>query len=286
MKHFIAALLILYTAAMCNTAVAQKDTLKVITYTDFPPFVTNELPGGGIINEIVKASFAAADIELEIEFIPWKRSYRAIARGEFLASFSWAYSDDRAKDFHFSDPLFVVTNRLLTTLPELSSWEMLAQEHTSDDLIILCAPIGWKIAEELEALIDKNFITLMAPSRPQSCIELIHAGRTDLIYMPQITATYHLNSAKKQDTAHPDRPWPTINSVDIPSGNNNTQHVIFTKNAEGLSYKKRFDTGLRKIVADGTYAEILLRFLSNVPEAERLRIMQDQRDADIIPAIE
>lgn len=284
MVRFFSVFTIMCGALISTAVIADQETLKIATYRDFPPFVTDNLPGGGIVNEIVAASFATADVDIELQYIPWKRSYRAVSRGEVLASFSWAYSEDRAKDFHFSAPLFMIANRLLTTLPTLKDWTTLKQESAPDNSIILCTPLGWKIADELEALIDNNVITLMAPSRPRSCMELMRAQRTDLIYMPQITASYHLNAIIAEEENYPARAWPEIFSIDIPSGNDNTQHVIFTKNEAGAAYKKRFDIGFKKIVADGTYRAILERFLITLGEDERTKIMKDQIDAGIMPA--
>lgn len=284
MKLFLIVFSLVCSVLHWRIANAQEDTISLVTYKDFPPFVTDALPGGGFINEIVLASFDAAGIEVNISYVPWKRSYRAVARGEYLASHSWAHSVEREKDFHFSMPLFSIANRLLTTIPDLKNWEQLTKNRTPDDLIILCTPIGWKVAIELEEMIENGSITMMTPSQPRSCMELMRAERTDLIYMPEITAAYHLEMIRKEESRHPTRAWPEIKAVTMPSGEQNTQHVIFTKTDIGLNYRDRFDQGFKKIVKDGTYLKILNRFLSKLDNSEQNHILLDQINAGIIPA--
>lgn len=277
------AVSLIWTAGSGALAPEKKTALKIATFMDFPPFIADTEPDGGILSVIVTESFRAAGIEPVYSLLPWRRSYRAVMRGEYTASYSWAYSEERARDFELSEPIFAISNQLLTTYSDLENWQQLKEARADGTIPILCVPIGWKVAEEIETLIAQKKIRQMAPGRPRYCMDLIRANRTNIIYMPRMTASYHLNAIKSEETGQNARPWPELYSMAVPNGIANTQHVIFTKSPEGAALKARFDAGFTQLVASGRYQEILTRYLESYSQADRKAVYREQINAGILP---
>lgn len=256
---------------------------KVATFLDFPPYISDEEPDDGFISVIVKESFALAGLKPDYTLINWRRSFRAVRIGEIDASFSWAMSAERAEQVHMSKPLFSTANELLTTYPDLTDWTQLVDIAKTGEKPILCVPTGWKIADEVQTLVDQGVVQQVSPSHPRFCMELVQAGRTNIVYMPRMTALHFLDQV--EDKAEADMPAKDIKlyGIPVPSGWSNTQHVIFTKNAEGLALKNQFDRGLDDLISSGRYAEILARFMSNYPEDQRQALYQKQIIDGILP---
>jgi len=266
-------------------ALADSDNspIKVSTYMDFPPFITDSEPDGGIISAIVKESFAAASIEIETPLIPWRRAHRAVQRGEILASYSWAYSEQRAENFHLSTPIFAISNQIITTYSDISDWQQLKKPRVDGNLPILCIPIGWKISHEITDLIDNKLLQQVSPGHPRFCLDLVRANRTNLLYMPQMTAAYHIAALTAEDSDPGVRPWPDLYSLNIPSGEATTQHIIFTRSPQGLAYKGKFDAGFNALLESGRYGEILAEHLDRYSQIDRETVYRDQKNAGILP---
>lgn len=257
--------------------------IKVATFMDFPPFIADTEPGFGILSVIVRESFVAAGLEAEFPLVPWRRSYRAVKRGEYSASYSWAYSDERARDFELSAPIFSISNMLLTTYADLENWQQLETQGQDGARPILCVPHGWKIAEEIAELIARGKLQQISPGHPRFCLELIRANRTNIIYMPRMTAYYHLNAIRDAEAGTDQRPWPALYGMEVPSGIANTQHVIFTRDAAGAALKDRFNAGFAHLVSSGRYHEILETYLANYSPVDRQAIREEQIKAGILP---
>ncbi len=256
----------------------------VATFKDFPPYITETEPDDGILSVIVKESFARAGINPSYTLVPWRRSQRAVMIGEMQASFSWAYSTDRDRDFHLSAPIFSISNQLLTTYENVETWQQLGDPKIVGSKPILCVPVGWKIATEIKDMIDRGQLQRMSPGHPRYCMELFRAQRTNVVYMPRMTAVHYLNEMQEATETTASRPWPDLYGIEVPSGIANTQHVLFTRDEAGLALKDSFNQGFEDLVSSGRYREILQSYLNGYPETERLAIYQEQIKAGILPA--
>ena len=288
MRCLLVSILSLFAASLAvtsekATANQSADPLNVLTFMDFPPYIADTEPGGGIVSVIVKESFAAAEIEIETPLVPWRRAYRAVLRGEHHASYSWAYSDERANDFHLSAPIFAISNQIITTYADVTDWQQFRNPRTDGTLPILCVPIGWKIAPEITDLIDKKMLQQVSPGHPRFCIDLVRARRTNILYMPRMTVAYHLAALSAEDDDPGVRPWPKLYGLTVPSGNATTQHVLFTRNSLGLTYKNKFDTGFNILLKSGRFKEILDEHLSSYTPEDREAVYRDQKNAGILP---
>ncbi len=255
----------------------------VATFLDFPPYISDSQPADGVLSVIVKESFERAGITPSYTLVPWRRSYRAVSIGEIEASYSWAYSKERENEFHLSLPVFSISNQLLTTYEDIENWEQLAEPRADGTKPILCVPVGWKVADELIALIDQGLLQRVSPGHPRFCMELIRAERTNIVYMPRMTAIHYLNALKAAEAGEQQRPWPPVYSIQVPSGIANTQHVLFTRNAEGEALKNTFNKGFRNLVTSGRYREILQKYLAGYPDNEQDAVLQEQINAGILP---
>ena len=213
--------------------------------------------------------------------MPWQRSFRALQIGDIEASYSWVISPERKKLFHLSAPIFVISPKLLTTYPNVTDWQQLTERQADGSVPILCVPFGWKVADRITAVIERGELIQMSPGHPRSCIELIRAGRTNIVYMPYMTANYYLN---RLGANTPQNPIPPLYSIEVPTTTISTQHVMFHRSANGLALKQKFDAGFDQLVTSGRYREIIDTFLEKYPADQREAIYQEQISAGILPS--
>ncbi|MCP4021120.1 MAG: amino acid ABC transporter substrate-binding protein [Desulfobacteraceae bacterium] len=89
--------------SLCQTAVSQK---LAIAYVDFPPYeyMENGQPAG-IMVAIVKRLFRKADIEYELQYLPFKRAYNKVKLGRIDGLFNFYKIPERLAYFDYSKPI-------------------------------------------------------------------------------------------------------------------------------------------------------------------------------------
>ncbi|WP_108649807.1 transporter substrate-binding domain-containing protein [Dongshaea marina] len=74
------------------------------------PWNSESLEGGGISPQITTAVLASQGITAHYHFLPnWEQAFEDAKQGEYQATISWSYSEERAKYFYYSDPAFTTS---------------------------------------------------------------------------------------------------------------------------------------------------------------------------------
>jgi len=87
-----------------STNLVAEETIRLTT-GEFPPYLSKKLKYGGVSARIVIEAFALVGIKAIPKFYPWKRAYYQANKGGWDGSFTWYYSEKRAKDFYYSIPV-------------------------------------------------------------------------------------------------------------------------------------------------------------------------------------
>ncbi|MBU2711113.1 hypothetical protein [Zooshikella harenae] len=76
-----------------------------ITIGEYSPYLAEELKFNGVAAHIVQEAFALVGINVEYGFFPWARSYEYAKFGRWDGTIIWVYTEERARDFYYSDPI-------------------------------------------------------------------------------------------------------------------------------------------------------------------------------------
>ena len=77
-----------------------------ITIGEWSPFISKELPHYGIVPHIISEIFNEAGVNVQYGFFPWARSSYLVKAGEWHASAIWGKTEEREKNFYFSDLVY------------------------------------------------------------------------------------------------------------------------------------------------------------------------------------
>jgi len=94
------------------TTILFGQTLTIST-GEWQPWVSETLRKDGVAIDIVKTIFKSQSIDTEISFYPWKRSFDLAKKGKFDASAIWFKTEEREKDFLYSNPIFSTQNVII-----------------------------------------------------------------------------------------------------------------------------------------------------------------------------
>lgn len=261
---------------------AYADVIELVTSMDYPPFVSNEVPDDGLVTALVRESYAVSGHTIKLRLMPWKRAYRAVEQGQYHGTFVWSHSREREQDFLLSVPVFANVNVIFTTLKNLTSWREIEKRADAGRQSILCTPLGWKVSDALVALRSVDALKFVEPEKLQSCLNLMLVGRAHMVTVPRMNFLFAMGKMSKLAGIEA-RAWPKIYEIDGPPSEKSSEHLMFTRNTEGLRLKTIFDHGFRTIVANGKFGEILQQHLASFTEAQQVAVIAELHRAGVLP---
>jgi polar amino acid transport system substrate-binding protein len=112
----------------CGVAAAQTSKTIRLTNGEWQPYLSKDSPHHGFAVHIVTEAFTLVSVEVEYGFFPWKRSFILAKEGIWDGSVVWSDSEDRRKDFLYSDSVVPQTTAFFHLKNTKFDWD------TYDDL--------------------------------------------------------------------------------------------------------------------------------------------------------
>lgn len=218
-----------------------------ISTGEFAPWSSEALKHKGFTNHVISEAFKLEGYEVEFVFYPWKRVYESAKSGEkFQATSYWYPSEDRAKDFHYSDPLqedAIVFFHLKSNA--LSDWESL------DDLKgeRIGATAGYTYTAEFWDAAKSQRLNIQEAKSDELNFKKLLKGRIDLFPSDPLVGQKLLQEVFDSEVAETVtyHPKPLV----APTG-----HLLFSKQlANGEELVATFNRGLAKLRDSGQYAQ-------------------------------
>jgi len=177
----LAALIIQGTAARAETF--------TFAIGDWPPYISKDAPGFGPHARKVTEAFRSAGHDVRFEFLPWRRSLEVTRHGSLPATFSWIYTEERAKDFIYPEtPLdeakyvyFFRKDRFPDGLDALSF------EEVRDRGLTVVGVTGYWYQTQLE----KAGIAFEAVATEEQAWTMLVHGRADLYIETDLVGAEH-----------------------------------------------------------------------------------------------
>jgi polar amino acid transport system substrate-binding protein len=205
-------------------------------------------------SELVSAACAAAGLKAEFQFSPWKRAEASVEDGTCFATFPYQDTRDRESRFDFSDSLFKSANRLLyhTSNPKSARLVYGRPEDLKDfkvgsllgsDAVNQPLRRAGALVEEVQS-VEQNLVKL-ALDRLDFVVDdqlvLAHAVRQTYGFDPGKDALFDFN--------------------DKGVGASTDYHLMVSrKYPQAKELLKRFNAGLKRLVASEQYQKILRKY--------------------------
>lgn len=166
---------LLLFSSLCMPLWAAAEPLRLVTGDGYAPFTGKDLPGGGILTQVVQAALSRSQATSELHWRPWNRGLLMTLEGQYDATFPYVRSLVMAQDYLFSDPLLVVRQHLFSRAGEV---------YEVDDLAALagkrlCYPLGWQLPVAIQIMVEQGRLTRHAPQGLNECARLLLLQRDD-----------------------------------------------------------------------------------------------------------
>lgn len=245
-KITLGSLLLLFASQLFTPVFATEQnpdkSLSAVT-VNWEPFYAESLPDGGLVSDIVRASFAHSGFDVTIKFVPWDRALDSSAKSEEDVLMGLWYAEERAKVYHYSKPF--LANRIVFVKPATDNFEF----NGVDSLHGKTVGTIRKYAYSQEFLDDPQ-IKKVPVSTLAANLKKVAKGRIDLTLDDEIVIKDLLNRElpELRDKLSFTRSALEEKSLYIASSR---------KHPRGEEIISAFNAGLAQIRADGTYDELL-----------------------------
>lgn len=220
--------------------------LNLVTGNDYAPFTDRQLPGGGMISEIVSASFHAVGRSAHIQFTPWRRGFMGVERGLYDGAFPHFKTPELEEKFYFSQPIYPLRQRIYVAADSNIGFSRL------DDLagLRLCSPIGHVIHDSLQKLIYNAAISVISPGSVEICVNMLERGRVDFMALDETAFQYRFREAKLKAVGEP------LSNTEL--------FLLFPKNQpDSQMLLWEFNAGLQIVKECGLFDQIIQRHLQD-----------------------
>lgn len=221
-----------------------------VSYTtlNWPPFIGESEDRNGVLAEIVKQTMDASGTDYTLEFTDWSKALEDVLAGKKDAIIAAYYSEERAKNYHYSLPIYSVYTGLVT---RESSGIDIKFFQSYDELN------SYRISKLADSVVGETFDKHPFPNiKPyateQEAVQALFDGEVDF-YAGNLDVAKDLAKKIGQDSAELSIVQPPINEQEI--------FVMFSKATEnGLEQRDAFNKSLVNLQASGQYDAILSSF--------------------------
>lgn len=160
-----------------SMAMAQAQTVS-LCMTDFPPYVSVDLPDGGSLTALARRAFTSAGLTVQTQHVPWVRAFALARNGDCLLMTMWR-NEERDALFRYSLPVarmqlgFFVRNDRKAPLP-------------------LDATVAYQRGSYLPPELTTGRYKLHELIDPRPGLEMLSLGRVDAVFSERATFEYQL----------------------------------------------------------------------------------------------
>ncbi len=235
--------------------VTDKSTIAIYT-GELPPYVSEDLPQYGMIYKIVKSILEEMDIEYSISFLPWGRAENYIQNSQHSAIFPYIYTEKRAENFLFTDPLFQHDDSKLVLFYYTEDNDIYPDDFV-DIAYLKTVQVGGLTDIFYVPHFQKNNIELDLTYDTVETFEKLINGRIDFLPSDYLSGQYII------DQHFPDRTdyFKTVPSPIKLGSTYGSRLMIAKDNPQALSFIKEFNLQLDKLIESGEYNQILSEFI-------------------------
>lgn len=245
--HFFVGLLFI-----SSNVYAFQNSLVRLTSGEWPPYLSQTLPNGGFAAQIISEAFLEMDINIEIGYYPWKRSYQYALKGidqnnnEWNGTMVWVKTPERHKDFYYSDVVIIDDEVLF----HLKKYEL--DWHSVEDLqgkvLGGTAHTAYPIFEKAQ---QEGILKLQRGGNYDTLLKRVFHQKIDAAPLVKYVGLYYLNQ--------------TFDSVEQSQFTYSPQvietryyHLMLTKaQKNNKELIETFNHGLRKLHQNGRYQELM-----------------------------
>ena len=218
------------------SALAAERERVVITTLDWPPYTGSEVPKSGATTEVVRQAFDQAGIDVDVQFLPWKRAIAEAKNGDAVAYYP-GYHCKHAADFEPSNSVGTGPLGFAEHVEAPISWETVYD--LGEQKLKIGTVLGYANTDEFDEKVGSGWIRAISAQDDLTNLKKLLRRRIDAVVIDKLVMSYLVATE------------PSLSEgVDFLQFNetpleNKALHVCFTEDEVAL--RDRFNEGLAKV---------------------------------------
>jgi polar amino acid transport system substrate-binding protein len=215
---------------------------------EWKPYTSEKMEGLGAFTEIVSAAFEEMGQKPRYVFYPWKRAESETKDGKVFATFPYIMTDERKKDFDFSDPVMISTGKFFY-LPERHKSEIVYNQL--EDL--QAYRVGGTLGYWYETPFKQAGLQVDYTSSDEQNIQKLYLDRVDLIASEELVGWAIIRALYPQEVNR-------FATVKKPLNEDPLRLMISKQYPGAAELTQRFNAALKAIYAKGIAQKILEKY--------------------------
>lgn len=252
-------LMIMIIMGLLVSNVAWGETLTLST-GEYPPGYSEYSVGYGYVNHIVSEAYVQVGITVKYEFLPWKRAYSQVKKGNFAGSCCWFLNkQDRIDNFYHSEPIHTRGFWFFHLKSYNFGWNVLKDLQN----IRIGGLSGAAYTDEFENERKTGKIEIVQLDTVEQSLKMLLKGRIDICLLDKSTGYVvirKLGESMADKFTHHDKALVETST-----------HVLFSKSdsQKGATYRDLFNQGLEKLKQSGKYDQMLTDLVDGKYEVQK-----------------
>ncbi|MCG8685385.1 MAG: transporter substrate-binding domain-containing protein [Desulfobacterales bacterium] len=224
----------------------------ILSNGEWAPYLGKNLKNGGPTSDAVAQAFKAVGVEVEYKWYgeSWKRAYHdALAGKKVQGTLVWSKKPEREKEMHYSEGMLIPGQKTVFFHLKDKAFDW----KTIDDLkgLKIGGRLGYTYGEDFDNAAKDGVFRLEEADKEIVNFKKLLAGRLDLVVVSEDIGNELLKKEMPADKSA------LITYHDTPVRVTG-YHLLLTKALpENEALMKKFDEGLKKLMADGTFDKIM-----------------------------
>jgi ABC-type amino acid transport substrate-binding protein len=246
---------VLLLLLVAGLAQAQEPLRLRLSTLEWPPYVGRDLPGGGYVQQVVRAALREVGREAKITSYPWARALKLAREGRVDGLFPEYFDPQRRGDFLFSDPIPGGPAGLMKRRDHPYGF---AADPLRDPERAFAGLRGLRLGLVRDylnhPLLDEgDLVTRYYSVDDAQNLKLLLAGRVDLIFIDYKVAEYLIDRHLPQAKGELEPLLPALYRKDL--------HLIVPRSAADAETKlAAFNEGLRRLRENGELERLMRDF--------------------------
>ncbi|MFZ4699295.1 MAG: substrate-binding periplasmic protein [Candidatus Methylumidiphilus sp.] len=232
----------LIVVLLLQTASLKAETVRIVA-EQWPPYVDQSAPQQGLAIDLITTALMRARYDYKIDYQPWPRALEGGKIGVYDMIANIWYSDERARDLHYSEPYLINDMRLIKRKGSPVKFKKIA------DLNNLMVGVVKDYAYPKEFADANNFTKISNPELLPAIGELVK-GQYDLVIGDLNAINYVLLKFLPAESKN-------LEILPKSVGLSKLYVAVSKVNPKHQAIIKDFNEALRSMKQDGTYQSII-----------------------------
>ena len=232
----VVALTVLLGSVSANRAFADS---VVVSTLEWPPYTSPKLPQGGATTEVVRQAFAAAGLDIDVRFLPWKRAISEARDDDAVIAYYPGYHCRHVEGFVPSEPIGNGPLGFAENVKAPVEWKSI--DDIGQQKLKVGTVLGYANTDEFDEKAGTGWVRVIPAPDDITNLRKLMVQRIDMAVIDKLVMSYLLAS---EPTLKDGKGAIRFNSKTL---DDKRLYLCFNDTEAGRAMRDRFNTGLATV---------------------------------------